>query len=61
MADNNVFILFEEIRTALNGIKSKVEELPRVENLQLQIENDEQEKQSQSQCLQPKIRLIWHR
>ena len=29
MADNsNVFILFEEIKTALNGIKSKVEELP---------------------------------
>ena len=31
MADNsNVFILFEEIKTALNGIKSKVEELPNV-------------------------------
>lgn len=37
MADNNVFILFEEIKTALNGIKSKVEELPNVANQQPQI------------------------
>ena len=40
MADNNVFILFEEIKTALNGIKSKVEELPNVANQQPQIGND---------------------
>lgn len=39
MADNNVFILFEEIKTALNSIKSKVEELPNVTNQQLQIGN----------------------
>ena len=30
MADNNVFILFEEIKTALNGINNKLEELPKV-------------------------------
>lgn len=42
MADNNVFILFEEIKTALNGIKSKVEELPNVVNQQHQIGNDKQ-------------------
>lgn len=41
MADNNnVFILFEEIKTALNGIKSKVEELPNMANQQPQIGND---------------------
>lgn len=41
MADNNnVFILFEEIKTVLNGIKNKVEELPNVLNLQPQIGND---------------------
>lgn len=40
MADNNVFILFEEIKTALNGIKSKVEELLNVANQQPQIGND---------------------
>lgn len=40
MADNNVFILFEEIKTALNGIKSKVEELPNMANQQSQIGND---------------------
>ena len=41
MADNtNVFILFEEIKTALNGIKNKVEELPNVANQQPQIGND---------------------
>lgn len=43
MADNNnVFILFEEIKTALNGIKSKVEELPNVANQQPHIGNDKQ-------------------
>lgn len=41
MADNNnVFILFEEIKTALNGIKSKVEELPNVASQQQQTGND---------------------
>lgn len=40
MADNNVFILFEEIKTALNVIKSKVEELPNVAGQQPQIENN---------------------
>ena len=34
MADNNVFILFEEIKTALKGINSKLEELPNVVNQQ---------------------------
>lgn len=29
MADNNVFILFEEIKTALKGINNKLEELPK--------------------------------
>lgn len=43
MADNNVFILFEEIKTALKGIKSKVEELPNVANQQSQIGNDKQD------------------
>ena len=43
MADNNVFILFEEIKTALNGIKSKVEELPNMANQQFQIGNDKQD------------------
>ena len=28
MADNNVFILFEEIKTALKGINGKLEALP---------------------------------
>ncbi len=40
MADNNVFILFEEIKTALNGIKNKVEELPNVVNQQPQFGNE---------------------
>ena len=41
MADNNnVFILFEEIKTALNGIKSKVEELPNVASQQQQTGNN---------------------
>lgn len=44
MADNNnVFILFEEIKTALNGIKSKVEELPKVAKLQPQIGSGKQD------------------
>lgn len=30
MADNNVFILFEEIKTMLEGMKSKLEALPKV-------------------------------
>ena len=30
MADNNVFILFEEIKTVLKGINNKLEELPKV-------------------------------
>ena len=34
MADNNVFILFEEIKTALKGINSKLEELPNAINQQ---------------------------
>ena len=34
MADNNVFILFEEIKTALKGINGKLEELPNVANQQ---------------------------
>lgn len=40
MADNNVFILFEEIKTTLNGIKTKVEELPNMASQQSQIGND---------------------
>lgn len=40
MADNNVFILFEEIKTALNGIKRRVEELPNVASQQQQTGND---------------------
>ena len=40
MADNNVFILFEEIKTALNGINGKLEELPRVITKQPQTGND---------------------
>lgn len=40
MADNNVFILFEEIKTALKGINSKLEELPKVTTKQPQSNND---------------------
>lgn len=36
MADNNVFILFEEIKTTLKGINDKLEELPRIMNVQRQ-------------------------
>ena len=43
MADNNVFILFEEIKTALNGIKSRVYELSEEANQQPQIGNDKQD------------------
>lgn len=43
MADNNVFILFEEIKTALNGIKSRVDELSEEANQQFQIGNDKQD------------------
>lgn len=39
MADNNVFILFEEIKTTLKGINGKLEELPKVMNMQLQAGN----------------------
>lgn len=37
MADNNVFILFEEIKTALKGINGKLEELLNAAGQQLQI------------------------
>lgn len=40
MADNNVFILFEEIKTFLKGINGKLEELPRVITKQPQTGND---------------------
>lgn len=40
MADNNVFIFFEEIKTALKGINSKLEELPKVITKQPQNNND---------------------
>lgn len=40
---NNVFILFEEIKAALNGIKSKVEELLNEVSQQPQIGNDKQD------------------
>lgn len=43
MADNNVFILFEEIKTALNGIKNKVEELSNMVSQQPQIGSGEQD------------------
>ncbi len=41
MADNNnVFILFEEIKSVLEGMKNKLEELPRVITRQSQTENN---------------------
>ena len=40
MADNNVFILFEEIKTALKGINGKLEELLNAAGQQPQIENN---------------------
>ncbi len=36
MAENNVLILFEEIKSVLEGMKNKLEELPRVINVQRQ-------------------------
>ena len=43
MADNNVFILFEEIKTMLEGMKSKLEALPRVIDRQKTNGNDKQD------------------
>ncbi len=40
MADNNVFILFEEIKSVLESMKNKLEELPRVITKQPQTGND---------------------
>ncbi len=40
MAENNVFILFEEIKSVLEGMKNKLEELPRVITTQPQTGND---------------------
>ncbi len=40
MADSNVFILFEEIKDVLEGMKNKLEELPRVITKQPQTGND---------------------
>lgn len=43
MADNNVFILFEEIKTMLEGMKSKLEALPKVIDRQKTKGNDKQD------------------
>lgn len=43
MADNNVFILFEEIKTILEGMKSKLEALPKVIDRQKTNGNDKQD------------------
>lgn len=43
MADNNVFILFEEIKTMLEGMKSKLEALPKVIDRQKTNRNDKQD------------------
>jgi hypothetical protein len=43
MADNNVFILFEEIKTMLEGMKSKLEALPKVIDRQKTNGNDKQD------------------
>lgn len=40
MANNDVFILFEEIKTALKVLNDKLEELPRVKTKQPQIGDD---------------------
>lgn len=42
MADNNVFILFEEIKTALKGISGKLEELTNEVNQQSKTGEDNQ-------------------
>ena len=39
MAENNVFILFEEIKSVLEGMKNKLEELPKVITKQPQTED----------------------
>ena len=43
MADNNVFILFEEIKTMLEGMKSKLEARPKVIDRQKTNGNDKQD------------------
>lgn len=43
MADNNVFILFEEIKTMLEGMKSKLEALPKVIDRQKTNGNNKQD------------------
>lgn len=43
MADSNVFILFEEIKTALKGINGKLEELPNVIKQQPKIGDNQQD------------------
>lgn len=43
MADNNVFILFEEIKTMLEGMKSKLEALPKVIDRKKTNGNDKQD------------------
>ena len=43
MTENNVFVLFEEIKTALKGINNKLEELPNVVNQAPQSENGAQD------------------
>ncbi len=40
MAENNVFILFEEIKSVLESMREKLEELPRVITTQPQTGND---------------------
>ncbi len=40
MADNNVFILFEEIKSVLEGMKNKLVELPKMITTQSQTGND---------------------
>ncbi len=40
MTENNVFILFEEIKSVLEGMRNKLEELPRVITTQPQTGND---------------------
>ncbi len=40
MVENNVFILFEEIKSVLEGMKNKLEELPKMITTQPQTGND---------------------